>query len=300
MQSSLPSTAPSTPNLSRFLAEKYPSTKARFPGEGRRKWRLRVAQAFWDLAPDEKASYLAAPAQGADENANFVTDDDPYDEISADAPGLGILVRTDYSNEDAWQAFCTKLKDAEAEFLPARPSEGDKRLVDPVPGGTPSAAGDEDMDEDEDEDDQHFPIVFVLDGPASYRQKFINISNLTALRLLNDVDIRRAPMPPPGTKRIKPPNCLVDHDGWQEIYTGKTVWIYDANSNVDQCAKLVGQQGGPYGTATADSWRARVSHICELQVNLSSNAMSIDFGGLDRWDYSERVRNMEEASETTG
>jgi len=45
----------------------------------------------------------------------------------------------------------------------------------------------------------------------------------------------------------------------------------------------------------ADSWRARVSHICELQVNLSSGAMKIDFGGLDRWDYDERHRNMQEA-----
>lgn len=49
----------------------------------------------------------------------------------------------------------------------------------------------------------------------------------------------------------------------------------------------------------ADSWRARVSHICELQVNLSSGAMKIDFGGLDRWDYAERQRNMQEA-ETPG
>lgn len=46
---------------------------------------------------------------------------------------------------------------------------------------------------------------------------------------------------------------------------------------------------------SADSWRARVSHICELQVNLASGAMTIDFGGMDRWDYPERVRNMEEA-----
>jgi len=51
-----------------------------------------------------------------------------------------------------------------------------------------------------------------------------------------------------------------------------------------------------YGTATGDSWRARVSHICELQVNLHCGGMKIDFGGLDRWDYSERQRNMHEAN----
>lgn len=48
-------------------------------------------------------------------------------------------------------------------------------------------------------------------------------------------------------------------------------------------------------TISGDSWRARASHICELQVNLYSGAMKIDFGGLDRWDYSERRRNLDES-----
>lgn len=47
---------------------------------------------------------------------------------------------------------------------------------------------------------------------------------------------------------------------------------------------------------SGDSWRARVSHICELQINLYSGAMKIDFGGLDRWDYNERLRNVQEAT----
>ena len=46
---------------------------------------------------------------------------------------------------------------------------------------------------------------------------------------------------------------------------------------------------------SGDSWRARVSHICELQVNLAAGAMTIDFGGMDRWDGAERARNLEEA-----
>lgn len=54
------------------------------------------------------------------------------------------------------------------------------------------------------------------------------------------------------------------------------------------------------GASRADSWRARVTHICELQVNLASGAMSIDFGGTDRWDYLERVRNMAEAEQQNG
>lgn len=47
-----------------------------------------------------------------------------------------------------------------------------------------------------------------------------------------------------------------------------------------------------------DSWRARVSHICELQVNLFAGTIKIDFGGLDRWDYAERARNIAEAEQT--
>jgi hypothetical protein len=46
---------------------------------------------------------------------------------------------------------------------------------------------------------------------------------------------------------------------------------------------------------SGDSWRAKVGHICELQVNLHYGGMKIDFGGLDRWDYGERQRNMQEA-----
>lgn len=47
-----------------------------------------------------------------------------------------------------------------------------------------------------------------------------------------------------------------------------------------------------------DSWRARVSFLPELQVNISSGAMTIDFGGLDRWDINERQRNLSEAEIT--
>lgn len=47
--------------------------------------------------------------------------------------------------------------------------------------------------------------------------------------------------------------------------------------------------------SSGDSWRARVTHICELQVNMSTGAMTIDFGGMDRYDYNERIRTLEQA-----
>jgi len=47
---------------------------------------------------------------------------------------------------------------------------------------------------------------------------------------------------------------------------------------------------------SGDSWRARVTHIYELQFNMSHLGMKIDFGGLDRWDFNERKKNLEEAA----
>ena len=49
-----------------------------------------------------------------------------------------------------------------------------------------------------------------------------------------------------------------------------------------------------------DSWRARASHVCELQAHLAAGALTIDFGGLDRWDYAERARNVAEAEAPVG
>ena len=47
--------------------------------------------------------------------------------------------------------------------------------------------------------------------------------------------------------------------------------------------------------SSGDSWRARVSHIPELQFNMTYMGMQINFGGEDRYDYSERKRNLEDA-----
>ena len=48
-------------------------------------------------------------------------------------------------------------------------------------------------------------------------------------------------------------------------------------------------------SCSGDSWRARVSHIPELQFNMTYMGMQINFGGEDRYDYSERKRNLEDA-----
>jgi hypothetical protein len=193
------------------------------------------------------------------EAADFINDDDPCDEISRDAPELGIIIRTDYSNEDAWNAFCLCLQDGEKEFADARNAAAVDETA--AKGDTAPAAseprndsedqemdGDQEIDSNDDEPSRIFRIVNA--SSPQERALFTNISNLTALRLLTDVDIRPSPPLPTGSPRLKIPNRLIDYDGWQEIYSGKHLWIYDTKSNSDQCVRLISHSGEMYGTAT--------------------------------------------------
>ena len=181
-------------------------------------------------------------------------DEDLFDEITDDeAPGLGILVRTDFSNEGAWRSFLAKLKEGENEFSSA--SDGTKQDADmDRDEPSPNPASNVDMGDDEDDsggssERDPGPIISILDPSPETRPYFSGISNLTALRLLNDVDIRKLAIPP-NVKRFNPPNPIVDWDGWQEVYHGKTLWVYDSTSNQDQCARLVSKRSDFYGTAT--------------------------------------------------
>jgi len=245
---------------------------------------------------------LSVNVQIDEDTVPFEVDDDPSDEVaSEDAPGVGIVIRTDFSNEVAWSYFIQKLEEGEAEFSAATAADEDEPMVeDPSPSSNiPNASSSTNPEEEsDDDDDSSASPIFTILNPSSdspLRAYLTNATNLSALRLLNDISVRAAPPLPADIKRHKPANRLIDHDGWQEVYEGKMLWIYDAKSNTDGCARVVSQRSAGYGTATADSWRARVTHICELQVNLASGAMSIDFGGLDRYDYEERMRNLQEA-----
>lgn len=190
----------------------------------------------------------------------FSRPEDQYDELT-DGPELGLLLRTDYSNEDAWQAFYARLQESEQELAEA--AEEEQTTLGNVynsTSATQKAQVDEDVDVDmeaeedgEGEEEDEPSDIFKVINPHSPRERavFEKISNLGALRLLNDVDIQQVSSPPPGIKRISPPNRLIDQGGWQEIYTGKSVWIYDAQSNSDQCVRVVSQAGASlYGTAT--------------------------------------------------
>lgn len=171
--------------------------------------------------------------------------------------GGGVIVRTDFSDEAAWQSFCVRLKQAEAEMSEAGQASDSPELEAEAPAEASSSADAEDVDMEsdssEDEDDTTDVLIKVINPTVPEEQAiFQNISNLSALRLLNDIDVRPAPSPPPGTKRITPQNTLIDQGGWQEIYSGLNIWIYDAISNSDSCLRLVSQAGdlSLYGTAT--------------------------------------------------
>jgi hypothetical protein len=183
-----------------------------------------------------------------DPNLDQIDDDDPCDAIT-EGPELGILVRTDYSNEDAWQEFYSRLQECEKEFA----KDIEMRGSDAPPSSNTTTSTTEDVemegDSEGDSDDEPSTILHVL-NPISVpeRNMFTNISNLAALRLLNNVDIQ--PISNPAGKRISPPHRLIDCGGWQEIYDGKSIWIYDTKSNTDRSVRVVSQQGDFYGTAT--------------------------------------------------
>ncbi|RDB25387.1 hypothetical protein Hypma_008037 [Hypsizygus marmoreus] len=279
--------------LTQLFATRYPSIRSQFPGEGRRRWHLRVLQEFWEAALRGEIP-SASDGSNLSTDDDFTQDDDPFDRLT-EGPELGLLLRTDYSNEDAWQAFRIKLQDVEKELAEAVKPDEPPQV--PAPSGSEQDNA-EDSDSDmESSDGIPSPIIKVVDPAPTERAFFTHISNLTALHLLNDVDIRQAPSPPAGEKRVHPPNRLVDQGTWQEVYSGMNLWIYDTQSNTDQCVRLVSQEGDFYGTATGDSWRVQGTHICELQFNMSFMGMMINFGGLDRWDYSERRRNLDEANQ---
>ncbi|KAI0284503.1 hypothetical protein BC826DRAFT_919555 [Russula brevipes] len=158
--------------------------------------------------------------------------------------------------------------------------------------------GDSDADADADADGE-LALFSLISDPARYD----GISNLRALRLLFDVSVRAAPVPTSLLPELRSgrrqqqqqrQHRLTCLRGLQEAYDtrGRTLWIFDARSRADGCARLVSEAGD---VATGDSWRARATHMAELQANLAARALRIDFGGLDRWDYVERQRNMSEA-----
>lgn len=267
--------------------------KEQSPSDGRRKWILRVL--YDSLWPTIDSELDCDMLEDIDNDLSF-DDPDLFDYLTEDNQ-LGLIIRTDFSNEEAWSAFCNQVQVSQKDFISDLTNDSPDQESASNPEGNDIQKPRSDEADDGESDSSNEPPDFLkILNPVEQldRIRFTNISNLRALRLFNDVDIRRTPERPVGTKPISPPCPLIDLLGWQEIYSGKNLWIYDALSNVDESVRVVSQTSDFYGTATGDSWRARASHICELQFNISYQSLKIDFGGLDKWDINERTRNLAE------
>jgi len=215
----------------------------------------------------------------------------------------GIIVRTDFSDDNAWDLFCKTVSDSEIEGVKdMRAGQGEEDGDGDENGDESSSEEDEEplatISEQQGQDptpvanspDVQTPSSFILFSSAEHRPILEGASNLTLLRLFNDVNLVHAPSRPKDSTEKAPQHNLVNRDGFQEAYEGRLLWVFDHASNRDQSARAVSLSGQTYASATADSWRARAPFIWELQLNVDAGTMRIDFN----YDYNERARNFVE------
>lgn len=157
--------------------------------------------------------------------------------------GVGLVLRTDYSDDAAWAKFCDALRAAEDESL------GEEDDVDMAENNA-DENDDGDSDSDSDSEDEAAQSLFVLKADSSLN--LAGVSNIAALRLYNDVDIVPAPKRPldAPVPKVKMSHPLMDKDGLVEAYNGNLLWIYDTKSNTDGSVRVVNQRCDTYGTVT--------------------------------------------------
>jgi hypothetical protein len=148
-------------------------------------------------------------------------------------------VRTDYStgSDDAWATFCTALHDAEREFFA---DQVQPTMAVRNGDGASGEGSDDNASTDSDESSSSLALFAPLSDPT----RFGNISNLRALRLLFNVSARVTPGQPAAGGRGAQ-HRLSGLRGLQETYDarGRTLWIFDARSCADGCARLVSEAG---------------------------------------------------------
>ncbi|KZW00474.1 hypothetical protein EXIGLDRAFT_721253 [Exidia glandulosa HHB12029] len=283
------------------------STHAAHDNFGRRQLKLALADQFWKLSKEQRNALPATTA--GDPLADMP---DPFDfpdaKTSVVVKCKGIVLRTDFTNDEAWSSVRAAIEATERD--------GWKALSDDVDGddgeessGSSDGEGEGDNDDEMEVDAETAantaanaePSTSTAESEPDTRAliflsdpRFDGLSNIAALRLLNDVRITRSIERPLSHSGKSPaPHRLIARDGLREVYMGPQLWIYDAKSNTDRTVRLVERAGAMYGTATADSWRAKADHIWELQINMDAG-MGIDFGGRDNWTAAERARNLQE------
>ena len=208
---------------------------------------------------------------------------DPFDfvdEPDSAVPLRGIIVRTDFDDDDKWAGFCATVLKSERDGVENLLSAS----APPEPAtGTSNDEGEGDESSSEDDGEQHADgdtampgdtsdnslsigpesDAFIFVDPSKWRSASEthpllqhNASNITLLRLFNDIDIVPCLPKPQGTKRVKgslgqsPSARLVDWHGFHEVYSGRMIWVYDSRSNTDGCVRLITQRPTKYGLAT--------------------------------------------------
>lgn len=207
---------------------------------------------------------------------------DPFDfadEPDGVIPLRGIIVRTDFLDDDKWTAFCeTVLKSEQAGMADLLDSSTAPESATDAPNygaeeeesssedgdgqdadrGTAVAGGaaDKSVHASSDSDAFIFFDPSKETSPPGGRPLLQNASNITLLRLFNDIDIVTCLPIPQGGKRSKgslstsPSARLVDWHGFHEVYSGRMIWVYDPRSNADGCARLITQRPTKYGLPT--------------------------------------------------
>ncbi|KAH8831516.1 hypothetical protein DL96DRAFT_835928 [Flagelloscypha sp. PMI_526] len=274
-----------------FVDSHYPTLRSQKPSDGRRAIKLRLLDAFWSQ-PNLGGTEL----QNVDALSEITRHNhpDPFD-FPEDEEPMGVLVRTDYEDEESWQSFLDGVRRAEEELLSElKQSNADEDVaMDDASGSSQAAPGEleEEEHESSSDDDEVAPkIISVLSDPSTLS----GLTNILVLRLLCDASLARAPTKPNDVKAL-PPHRLTGSVGLRETFSKTpTIWIYDSLSNKDGSLKAINNIGPElYGCAAGDSWRTKGSHLIELQWSITMQGLSFDFGGLDRWDLDERRRNLE-------
>lgn len=180
-------------------------------------------------------------------------EDQLLEEDDSNQAGKGIIVRTDFGDDEAWEGFLTALKDAERDLI-SPGEDASVEVADQPESESDDDESEEDMNVDEPEtrSSRSSTSMFTLIAPLASEERpdITGISNIRALRLFNDAEVVFAPKPSQGTHRIRPGNRLIDLGGLIEVYTGNLVWIYDAQSNRDRSVRLINQKSEIYGSAT--------------------------------------------------
>jgi len=312
----------SEPALQKHLNLAYTQAREQQPNVGRRQLKLQTVRQFWELSKVDKKEAIQQASLAPATNPSSETDSDPFDiPRLADSGAIGtrgLVVRTHFDSIDdsAWSIFRSTLEDLERKSLSSiadtqmdEESESEEEDEEEGKGKETTGAGPSDEDTSMTEDNQPSTIslayetdaIFVVIDPTSQdsgqlsKEMLSDASNIALLRLFNDATILPSPPVKEGTtKRTR--HRLIDEDGYQEVYQGARIWVWDRQSAKDQTLRLVSSRVFVYGDATGDSWRAKAAHMWDLQINMDAG-MRIDFsGGVGvGWDMNERTRNLKES-----